>query len=662
MSSNLLGADMMDSETSGSQISPSKKLQHAILQLCNEYITYDRTLQVLGVICLTIDDQQPEIVVKVNNTLKRFKEPDSINLINSLQKADAKAAKLLNISLPQGATQDDRETKTFAKTSSSHGSGLTKSKMGLRSGKLLRKGHGRKQSKPSKVSHAQQSDFANEHSSNDEISAEKSNDVEPDDNTEPDDDSQKDFDGAKDAVDEESVNARSRKRPLEDIEPLDENLAKLSKLPHDELEFQEIEDASALLDAESDEDLKRLVIIEPLENNVDDPNQMNESTMPSFDAALANLSEVDLQSSQKLQGGDIIHIKEEPVFLDDEHLGSTELERLLKADKSKPKQKNVLEASQYQVESRVVRTVTPVARQLLPAPSALLSNQIFAILPNTANVQPQNQTGGLARLLQPTTFYTVTDKNVQSSTNNCFSLQLTQMAKNVLKLPENASRTVTNQIPIIKSPSSSQGSTLVALNRQPNNESDYLLDSFAAEPELLTKIGLKSSSLNTDPGISKKTHRRRIYEDVLTPEEIVEYVGSTDETASSAALQRPYKCNCCDKTLHNLLEYFRHTLKVHNAFVCHQCGKDFSTKSSLLRHRPIHTGLRRFACGICQKSFYRKDKCKSHIKMHFRFGFPATAASSSSGTAGAALVQSGITTQFVSLPTFVVPTSEGTTG
>lgn len=49
----------------------SRMIQHSILQLCNEHIGYSHKLQILGVLCMTVDDEQQEIVVKVNNTLKR---------------------------------------------------------------------------------------------------------------------------------------------------------------------------------------------------------------------------------------------------------------------------------------------------------------------------------------------------------------------------------------------------------------------------------------------------------------------------------------------------------------------------------------------------------------------------------------------------------------
>ena len=111
-------------------------------------------------------------------------------------------------------------------------------------------------------------------------------------------------------------------------------------------------------------------------------------------------------------------------------------------------------------------------------------------------------------------------------------------------------------------------------------------------------------------GLEGRKRRRRGPEDTLTSEEIAEYMGSAD---SDSGL---FKCSCCTEELNSVTSYLQHTVTVHSAYICHQCGKSFTTKSSLLRHRPIPTGMRRFACSICKKTFNRKDKCKAHIKRH----------------------------------------------
>ena len=127
-------------------------------------------------------------------------------------------------------------------------------------------------------------------------------------------------------------------------------------------------------------------------------------------------------------------------------------------------------------------------------------------------------------------------------------------------------------------------------------------------------------------GMEGRKRRRRAPDESLTAEEIAEYmgqpggaggtVGTGAGTSGTVSENMLFKCQFCLEEVRDLTRYLQHTLTVHNAYICHQCGKSFTTKSSLLRHRPIHTGMRRFACSICKKTFYRKDKCKAHIKRH----------------------------------------------
>lgn len=135
-------------------------------------------------------------------------------------------------------------------------------------------------------------------------------------------------------------------------------------------------------------------------------------------------------------------------------------------------------------------------------------------------------------------------------------------------------------------------------------ESDYLID------KLQGSVG------------DGRRRRRRLPDDQLTAEEIAEYMGLT--TTNPNAGNGPFRCKFCSTEAQDLTKYLSHTLSVHHAYICHECGKNFTTKSSLLRHRPIHTGMRRYSCSICSKTFYRKDKCKAHIKRHLGFEGPAT--------------------------------------
>ena len=51
-------------------------------------------------------------------------------------------------------------------------------------------------------------------------------------------------------------------------------------------------------------------------------------------------------------------------------------------------------------------------------------------------------------------------------------------------------------------------------------------------------------------------------------------------------------------------------------FDCDLCEKQFTRKSSLNRHKLIHTGLKPYQCDLCEKSFPLPGNLTKHRNVH----------------------------------------------
>nr|KAG5714773.1 hypothetical protein BaRGS_000261 [Batillaria attramentaria] len=82
----------------------------------------------------------------------------------------------------------------------------------------------------------------------------------------------------------------------------------------------------------------------------------------------------------------------------------------------------------------------------------------------------------------------------------------------------------------------------------------------------------------------------------------------------------PLPCDQCNRTFATQNRLDRHKEYKHPAvprvFMCNQCGKVFNTARSLKSHEQSHSGVRKYQCQYCSKSFIRKEVLDNHLKIH----------------------------------------------
>ena len=528
----------------------TRLLQHSILQLCNEHIGYTHKLQILGVLCMTVDDEQQELVVKVNNTLKR------VNPTAPTQKEMPPLAPLQPVAIAGVSHKDDgKDDGTALSSSPSPGNGNGRK--------------GRKGTNPIKID--QVYDEAQPVSDEDEDEPITVIPEAPEASME--------FDGSQGSPAAGStpsspastpgprqLNAGSAKRKpiairVPNYKPSPSSSPyTIRPLVVDEAASNRMITVSKAVSGTpvSSGGVSLPIYVGGTYSNPDDSDDITDVATGLVNGTNADDDE-DLHNGSDASPGSV-RIKSEPL---DESGGAMDL---------------------TMGEGDTPRTAGGVPCDLFQAVS---TNSLIGP-DGTPQTLPYNITG--FNLLRPS------DLSFTAPDIDGLTIKYTPTGPYTVsangKDVSNSSRIKDIILYDDQSPLAHQKGSLIKAGGHVEAEQDYIVD----------KLGMDG-----------RKRRRRAPEDQLTQEEISEYLGHDREDYS-------VKCKYCPEEFDSVTRYLHHSLAAHQSYICHQCGKSFTTKSSLLRHRPIHTGQRRFACSICRKTFYRKDKCKAHIKRHLGTG------------------------------------------
>jgi len=82
---------------------------------------------------------------------------------------------------------------------------------------------------------------------------------------------------------------------------------------------------------------------------------------------------------------------------------------------------------------------------------------------------------------------------------------------------------------------------------------------------------------------------------------------------------KPYECEHCDRTFADPARWRAHRRSHSNVrpFICHICGKAFREQFQLKKHIQVsHDAVRAFQCEHCEKSFVEHGSLKRHQLLH----------------------------------------------